>query len=199
MRVAQDVTNRPGQVQLETGTTATGWANLYHTTPGGTGEWVAVTGGMEMEFAVNIPNLSDVPAGQEYDLRLGLCDTTNADCDDGVYFEYDEDTSLNWRYATASDGAGAGGRNKQTSSKAVATGWTTFRAVANSAGTSITFYVKSEGDTAWTTLGTSSSNIPSTVANGSEPGFTIQKEAGLTNRTIKVDYFHLRANLTSQR
>jgi hypothetical protein len=65
--------------------------------------------------------------------------------------------------------------------------------VANAAGTSITYYVDG------VSVGSISTNIPSTSANASEPSFAIQKTAGSTSRTYKIDYFEYRNTLTTPR
>jgi hypothetical protein len=186
-QVAADVAYRPGQVQLDTGTTTTGNANLYMNNFSGT-ETYWIGGGEEVEFAVNIPTLAD--ATNNYDLRLGMCDSDGtADCTDGYYFTYDRDTSANWIMSTANNST----RTKTASSVAVGTGWHRFKIVANSAGTSLTYYVDG------TSLGSVTTNIPTTSARATEPGFSIQKQASTTSRSIKVDYFQYRNSLTTPR
>lgn len=191
-QVASDIGSRPGQIQLDTGTTATGYAYIYLVSGGNSQsqESITVNGGDEIEFAVNIPTLA-VGGGQDYILRLGLCDTF-PDCagagGDGVYFEYDRATSTNWRYATVNNGIGT----KSTSSTAVATGWHRLKIVVNSAATGVDFYVDG------TSLGTAiTTNIP--TARATQPGLGIIKTNGTINSTIKVDYFQYRNSLTTAR
>lgn len=92
--------NRPGVVQLSTGTTATGRASLA------LGSLSTFFGGgiNTTEMSVRIPTLSTV--AQEYSLRLGYGDlVTGADHVDGIYFEYDRLQSVNWRCKTANNSA----------------------------------------------------------------------------------------------
>ncbi|MEK7153211.1 MAG: hypothetical protein AAB834_04640, partial [Patescibacteria group bacterium] len=106
---------------------------------------IVVGGGETIEAAVKIPTLST--GAQRYQLRVGLCDSATTDCPDGIYFEYDDAASTNWRFGTSSNntrtentntaaGCGAGG-----SAVAVATGWTALKIVVNSAATQVDFYV----------------------------------------------------------
>jgi hypothetical protein len=179
-----DLSFRPGQVQLNTGTTATGMSNIYSDSRG---EPILIGGGEEIEFAVNIPTLAD--ATDNFDLRLGLCDADTSDCTDGVYIEYDRDSSTNWRYATASNST----RTKASSTTAVTTGWHRFKIAVNSNATSITFSVDG------VTLGTTTTNIPTAAGRTTEGSFTIIKQAGTTSRTIKIDYFQYRQTFTTAR
>ena len=190
--VSSDAAKRPGQVQLATGANAAGNESLY--LGGGTFDKLFIGGGETFETAINIPTLSN--GTQTYTLHIGLCDNNNhsGDCTDGVYFEYASGTSANWRYATANGST----RTKNSSSKAVATGWTNLKFVATSS-TSITFYAKSAGDTSYTSLGTITTNIPSSTSNETSIMFVIDKTVGTTERSFTVDYIDYWNDLTSVR
>lgn len=179
-----DVAYRPGQISLETGTTTTGRDILWSS---GNGDYY-IGGGEEMEFAINLPTLADVT--NDYVMRAGLCEVATADCDNGVYIEYDRSTSTNWRFATAKGGT----RTKTSSSTAVSTGWHRFKIVVNSAGNSISYYMDG------VSLGSAiTTNIPDSNSYYTRQYFGIRKTAGTTNRTVKVDYFQYRGNLSSPR
>jgi hypothetical protein len=179
-----DVAYRPGQISLETGTTTTGRDILWSS---GNGDYY-IGGGEEIEFAINLPTLADVT--NDYVMRAGLCEVATADCDNGVYIEYDRSTSTNWRFATAKGGT----RTKTSSSTAVSTGWHRFKIVVNSAGNSISYYMDG------VSLGSAiTTNIPDSNSYYTQQYFGIRKTAGTTNRTVKVDYFQYRGNLSSPR
>ena len=184
--------NRPGQIQLNTGTTAAGMASIYLS--GGSTPAFFIGGGETFETAINIPTLSN--GTQRYLLHIGLCDVNDhaTDCSNGAYFEYDSNTSANWRYATAK----ATTRTKNSSTKAVATGWTNLKFVADNAN-SVTFYVKSAGETTYTNIGNITTNVPNTNSNVASIMFYMDKLAGTTNRTMTIDYADYWNDLTSPR
>ncbi|HJQ08957.1 MAG TPA: hypothetical protein VJ836_05755, partial [Candidatus Saccharimonadales bacterium] len=183
---------RPGIVELTTGTTTTGRASIHISVDGG-GNWepIIISGGDEIEFAINIPTLSDVSGGtNEYDIRAGLCDNSSGDCVDGVYFEYNRDTSANWIIGASSNTTN---RSETTTSTAVATGWHRFKMVVNSSASSIEYFIDG------VSVGTISTaaNLPTTRATS--PMFHIIKEAGATARTIMIDYIQIRNTFTTRR
>lgn len=192
--LTSDVPNRPGQIRLSTGTdTSSGFsaAMIDSGTDLGT-FWIQ--GGEEIEFAIKVNNLAD--GTTDYDIRGGICDQPAFLCDNGVYIEYDRDASTNWRIGAAK----ATVLSETSSSKAVATGWTSFRIVANST-SSIDYYAKHESDSTYTFLGNVSTNIPNTSANQSMAMVHITKDIGSasTARTIDFDYFAIRNSFTSAR
>jgi hypothetical protein len=76
---------------------------------------------------------------------------------------------------------------------AVSTGWHRFKIVVNSNATSIQYFVDG------TSIGTVTTNIPTATTRTTLGSFNIQKSAGTTNRTFKVDYFQYRNSLTTPR
>jgi hypothetical protein len=187
-----DSAKRPGQLQLKTGSTSTGFTSIYLS--GGSTPAFFIGGGESFETAINIPTLSN--STQRYILHVGLCDINDhgGDCSNGVYFEYDTSQSANWRYATAQSDT----RTKTSSTKAVATGWTNLKFVATSAG-NIDFYVKSDGEAAYTKIGSSTTNIPATNNNVGSLMFFLDKQAGATNRSVTIDYADYWNDFTSVR
>jgi hypothetical protein len=150
-----------------------------------------VKGGEEIEFAINIPTLTD--GTNNYVLRLGLCETVGADCVDGVYFEYNRAISTTkWVMSTAN-----GGTRTQTASASgaaeatVATGWHRYKIAINSAANSVEYFVDG------VSIGTVTTNIPTT--NTTQPEFDMTKTLGSASRTMRVDYFQLRNSYTTQR
>jgi hypothetical protein len=192
--VEPDVSSRPGQIQLETGTSGTGGhASMYLS--GGLTSAFFIGGGESYETAVNFGALS--ASTSTYIARIGLCDGNGygADCSNGTYFEYDSSTSANWRIATAK----AATRTKTTTSKVVATGWTNLKFVATSS-SNIDFYVKNAADSSYTLVGSITTNIPNTSSNCAGLTFTMYRTgSGTTNRTMKVDYVDYWNDLTTRR
>jgi hypothetical protein len=184
---AQD--NRPGIIEQDTGTTTTGRSALYlgYASVDPTADTISITGGETIEFAFNLFQLST--AGQEFDSRIGLCDVVSGDCVDGIYFEYDRNSSTNWRIATSSNSS----RTKTNTSTAVATGWTRFKIVVNSNATSITYYIND------TSVGTIAATIPTTSARQTCPMFQIVKSAGSSIASQFIDYFAMYNSFTTPR
>jgi hypothetical protein len=183
VQVAPDVSYRPGQIQFTTGSTTSGYAYQFL---GSTGP-LLIGGGEEIETSINIPTLAD--ATNDYTLRFGLCDVQTSDCNNGLYFEYNRATTTNWRINAAAGGT----RTKTTTATAVGTGWHRFKIVVNASATSVSFYVDG------TSIGTVTTNIPTSTANNTEASYSIQKTAGTTPRTFTVDYFEYRNTLTTAR
>ena len=94
-----------GELQLATGTQATGAAAITRNT--GTGALTRVYGAGQYfyhEWGINLPALSTV--AQEYIVRVGPGVTASALGTDVIQFEYDRLTSVNWRgIARAASGA----------------------------------------------------------------------------------------------
>lgn len=190
--VEANAAKRPGMIRLKTGSTAAGFGSMYLS--GGSTPAFFIGGGESFETAINIPTLSN--GTQRYLLHIGLCDVNEhgSDCSNGVYFEYDSNTSANWRYATAQ----ATTRTKVSSSKPVATGWTNLKFVATSAA-NVDFYVKSDGEAAYTKIGNITTNIPTTTNNVGTIMFFMDKYVGTTSSSILIDYADYWNDFTSPR
>ena len=162
--------SRPGTVNLDTGTTATGRTEINLEIDG-----VILGGGERYEAAIDITTLSD--ATNEFDIRVGLCDVTSgADCTDGVYFWYNRNTSVNWIRSTANGGT----RTQTASTNAVATGWVYLQFVVADDESSVEFFVNN------VSIGSNTLNIPTTAATGLL--FVIIKSAGTASRDFDIDY-----------
>jgi hypothetical protein len=175
--------NHPGIVSVSTGTTATGRAGF-----GSNALCLRLGGGsLIYEALINIPTLST--SAERYIIRVGLMDTFTADAVDGVYFEYDEATSANWKICAANNST----RTKTITSVAVTSGWTKLYLELNAAGTNATYYANG------TSLGSVTTNIPTASGRETSIGAWIIKSAGTTARTFWVDYILLRQAFTTAR
>lgn len=178
-------TNAIGVWTLSTGTDTTGRCALI------TEEEAFQVGGATLTFIarVRFPDLSVL--AQRYIARIGFGDSISGESTDGVYFEYDESTSVNWRMVTANNTT----RTKATSTTAVPSNtWVWIKIIINSAGTSAAFYVN----------GTQLTNSPIATnlpGAGRMFGSLIQivKSAGTTNRDLDIDYAGTFAQYSSSR
>ncbi|HEX8763012.1 MAG TPA: LamG-like jellyroll fold domain-containing protein, partial [Candidatus Saccharimonadales bacterium] len=192
-----DLAARPGQVRLSLGTVSTGvqyasiWLNGNSTEPVILGNTNGTR--IEVEFAANMPNLAD--ATNDFNVHMGLCNNSpDNGCNDGIYFEYDRDQSVNWRYGAANNSS----RTLTNSSTAVTTGWHRFKMVFtySSSGPTATIDYYVDG----TLIGThTNTNVPTT--RSTQPQFDIMRDsgAGTTDRQLIVDYFQYRSSFTSAR
>ena len=177
---------RPGLIQGTTGTTAAGYAGIY------TGHALFSTfilgGGVyTFETEIYIPDLSAV--AEEYIFRCGFGDSILGDATDGVYFEYNRLTSVNWYRCTANNAA----RTKTSAGVAVAEDtWTRLKIIINAAGTSAEFFI------ADTSVGSNIANLPG-AGRAFGAYFQIIKSAGLTPRTFQCDWVWLHFDLTTGR
>lgn len=145
-------------------------------------------GAAEYEALIYIPTLAT--ATDDYVLRIGMGDTANADHVDGIYFEYARASSVNWRVKTANNSS----RTVVTSSVAVTAGaWHKLRFKVNSAGTSVEFFVNG------TSVGTITTNIPTTVGRGCYPNQHIITTAVVTGgRNCFIDWINFYKEFTAR-
>jgi hypothetical protein len=192
-----DSSTRPGQIQLSIGTVASGtnFSSLYLN--GNSAETLLLgnTNGtrIEVEFAASIPTLAD--ATNDYNVHVGLCDDIpSASCANGIYFEYDRDQSVNWRFGAANGGS----RTLNNSSTAVTSGWHRFKMVYTYSSTGPTAAIEYFVD--GVSIGThTNTNVPTT--NTTQPQFDIMRDAGAgtSDRILIADYFQYRSTLTTAR
>lgn len=178
--------NRPGVVQLGTGTTTTG-VSLIHL---GGGQMFYGGGVITNEFAVMLDALST--AAQEYIYHAGTGDSSsNTDETDGVYFEYDRlGQGVNWIAVTSNNST----RTRTDTGTAVsAAAWTDLKTVVDAAGSNAYFYING------TVVATNSANIPTTNARLCGPAFHLYSSAGTTTKTANTDWWYLRQDFTSSR
>lgn len=178
---------RPGIAILGTGTTAAGYANLF--TGYSANTQVLFGGGIyTFETDIYIPILSTV--AEEYILRVGFGDATAADFVDGCYFEYDRLSGSDWQSATASNSA----RSKAAlGTNVLAATWTRLKIIVAPNGSQVSFYVNN------ILLNTVGTNIPTGAGRGCDHHFQIIKSAGLTARTLLIDWAWLHFDLTASR
>jgi UDP-3-O-acyl-N-acetylglucosamine deacetylase len=146
-------------------------------------------GEITYDWVINLTQLSE--ATQEYELQLGLGDdlTTN-DQTDGVYFEYNRPTSVNWRICTANNTS----RTKTSTSTAVVAGsWIKLSAIINIPANTVTYLIND------VSVGTISTNIPTATGRELGPFIRLRKTAGNGSRTMKVDLFRIKQALTVPR
>lgn len=176
-----------GVIQFSTGTTTTGFAAYGNSTYVVFGENLLGGGVITYQCLINIPTLSD--ATNEYDIIAGMIDGTSTVHIDGVYFKYDRNTSANWLRGSMNNSTAT----ESDSGTAVATGWTTLKIVVNAGATSVEYFVNG------TSVGSNTTNIPSTA--GREVGilWSIEKSAGTTARTMQLDYVKIDKTFTTAR
>jgi hypothetical protein len=179
---ALETGNRIGVLRLDTGAVATGRAglitdiNTYRCDSGST--W--------LETMVRIPTLSN--ATQRFSLRLGLIDSASADSTDGVYFEYDDSLSANWRLCTANNAV----RTKTNGADAVVASSTTMTRLAIVVTTTnADFFVNG------LLSGSVTTNIPTTRSMGM--GITLIKSIGTTARQVDIDMWHYKIEFAAAR
>ena len=185
--------NRPGIIQLQTGTTTTGRTSIYANSSLNT---VALGGGTATLVAdILVPTLST--ATERFAFLFGLYDATTMNQTDGVYFLYDEGgvrtgstASANWQCVTASNSV----RTFTTTSTAVSnSAYQRLSIEVNAAGTSVVF--KIDG----TTVATHTTNIPTGTARVMSYGYQVIKSAGTTGRTVNTDFLYIKINFTTGR
>jgi hypothetical protein len=166
--------NAAGVIQLSTGTTTTGRANISDTNVIRFG-----MGELNVKFRIQIPALS--AAAQEFKLWIGFLNSvTNAETIDGAYFEYDRTVSNNWRVKTALNST----RTTVTTGTVVSASTTTFTTLeikGNANGTQVDFYIDNN------LVGSSTTNIPTLSTDYFFIGASIIKTAGTTARTLLID------------
>lgn len=173
--------NHIGQLRFQTSNT-NDRASLLRTA--GTNTIFFGNGETAIEFAVYLENLSDVT--NEYELYLGFGKGNSGNPVDGVFIRYIRTSSVNWSY-----GASSGGTATVTNSSVAvaATTYLGFKIVINASGTSAEYFIGNLGTGAWTSLGTVTTNIPTSVANICTPFVRVNRTAGVaTTRNIWVDY-----------
>ena len=184
--------NTVGEVQMTTGTTTTGAAQVSTTGNSFAKQFNLAQGFVQADFFVQIPTLST--AAQEFIVTVGIGQQFSAgvttEPGQAVYFQYNRTTSTNW-IGASNDGAGtttaSGG-----GSVAVGTGYTHLRLTVNAAASTCTFYVDG------TNIGTTATHIPASSTTLGL-GAKIRKTAGSTSRSLNLDLWRLYINLTTSR
>lgn len=171
----------PCVLKASTGTTTTGASGYELTLTTDTGNITPGTTAITFQTRVQVPTLSTV--GEEFTVRVGLCDRNTGLCSNGYWFLYDRLTDTHWQMCV---GNGDGSPTCTATANTVTAGqWDVLRIIINSANTSIGFFVN----------GTEATNSPITTgdipSNATCVGFNLLKSAGTTNRDVYQDYYSL--------
>ena len=178
-----------GVWSLETGTSPSGnaviWLSQSQFRIGG--------GAIKVQMIVQVPTLSD--GTNEFTFRGGFGSTwTGVSTTNGIYFEYNDGGGAapegNWACVTRSGGTST---TTDSSTTVVAGDWYLLEYVINAAGTSVEFFINGSS------VGTNTTNIPSTTTDMGGGWIGIAKDAGTTDRSVYIDYWSLWQNFTSDR
>lgn len=179
--------NQAGLIRSTTGTTATGRCAVTsqaNCVALGSGGW---------SYEVDIDAISALCSDAErYALLVGFFDTyTAANQVDGVYFLYDSigvstssASSDRWQCVTVSNSS----RTFFTTADLVATTGAKLRIEINADGTQADFYINDVSARAAT------ATIPTGVSRAMGFGWLLIKSAGLTARTVDIDYIEIDNN-----
>lgn len=175
--------SHPGCGEYQTGTTTSGKVSSFY----GAQSSLFYGGGTQtIEMLINIPVLSN--GTDTWDMYIGIHDNNifnGGSIQNGVFFQYIQSSSVNWKIGTANGGAST----LTTTSTAVATGWTKLKIVSTVAPLH-TFYVNG------VSVGTISTNTPTNIVG---IGTRLNKTAGTTNVLVWWDYFEYLQIFTSSR
>ena len=180
--IASSESNHSGIVSLTTGASdASAYSSLFL----GSNTIFLGNGVFYIECLLRLPTLSAVD--EEYVARFGLGDVFSGDNSDGIWFEYNRLSSVNWLMCVNNGTTAV----KTASSTAVAANtWIKLKIQANAAADTITYYVDG------TSIGTKTSGFST---SGFAPRLNIIKSAGTSARLLHVDYFSLNYTLTTSR
>lgn len=146
-------------------------------------------GGGKLIFRCSI-KLSALSDGTDtYILRAGFIDSTTAPVD-GAWIEYTHSANSGKFTGKTSNNSTVTTVNGNVTTD---TNWTYLDVVVAADGSSVEFFANG------TSLGTSSTNIPTGAGRETGFGISITKSAGTTARTFSVDYVLVTQNLTNAR
>lgn len=134
---------------------------------------------------------------QNYVLQCGLGNNEQSTSDptNGIFFEYSQASSTQWRVRTTSASSST---NTLSGITVAANSWYKLKYIINPAASSIQFFISAAGGGTPTLVATHTTNIPttSTILN---PLFKIRKTVGTTVVSFDVDYYQMQINLTNAR
>ena len=133
---------------------------------------------------------------QQFVFQFGLADNltqTNADPNNGIFFEYSQAGSTFWRYRT---GKASTYTTNNSTVTVVAGAWYKLRFVVNTIDSSVSFYISAAGGGAVTLVGVVTTNIPVLQVT---PMFQMRKTNGSTAVIANVDYALIDFNLVAAR
>jgi len=174
---------------LETGTTSSGRSALFSGRSATGAAFNLGQGETKIKTKIKLPTLST--SGERYKVIFGFVgDSTSSTVTDGVYFDYNEASSINWRMCTANDST----RTETPSAVVVANNqWIRLEIIVNSVANLVSYVLNGS------TIGTVTTNIPSDIGDAVSPILGIFKSVGSSNRTIQTDYVATSLELTSAR
>lgn len=178
--------SRVGIMQMTTGTTATGVADLNL----GVASLFASGGAITMECTIFLDTLSN--ATNRYAVTLGLGDVlTSAAYVDGLWFSYRDDLVAGQWAANISQNSTI--TTLATNVTVAAQTWYRLRIDINADGSSATFYVNANATTPAAT------NMPKTSARLFAPNIKITKSVGTVAKTMELDYYYIKKSMTRAR
>ena len=176
--------NRPGQVQLSTAASATANPNMCLARSG------MFAGGGALTFEASIKIGGGLSDGTDtYVAWLGFHDdkTTN-NAADGIYVDYVQTASVNWRLCTAKGGT----RTQTASSVAVSIGtWIRVKVTVDAGATTATLFIDG------TQVAQNTTNIPNAAANAFGVVFGLLKSLGTAARTMTIDWAQITQTFTT--
>jgi hypothetical protein len=182
-------TNQQGVVQMATGTTLTGVANIRVGDNNGTSHYLG-NGVYTMQYFVNVETLSTLT--ERFYVIFGSTTSSNYASTSGIFFIYDEGVgtygaaSPNWKCITKN---GILITSTITSVAVTASQWYVLKIIVNATATSVGFYIDN------VLVATHTTNIVTLIT----PRIAMQKTIGTTSRSAFVDYFLLKQIYTTPR
>lgn len=180
--------NAIGVLELQTGTTTTGYTLAYKGGGGGINMIRFGTAAFVMKWRLAVSALSD--GTDTYHISFGFSEaaTANKDMTDGAYFTYTHSVnSGNWQAVTAS----ASTRTTTNLATPPSTSYQTFEIRVNEAATEVLFYLNGS------LVATHTTNIPTADTVG--VNINIVKSAGTTERILYADYYFYKSTRTTAR
>lgn len=176
----------PGTLQLGVGANGARNAQIL-------GDIILGGGTCVIEAAVYIPTLA-VGGGNDFKFQFGLGDNTASTTDpaNGVFFEYNRVSSLNWRARCAS---GSTYTNTDSGIAVAAATWYKLKVIINAANTQAQYYIAT-GTGAYTLIATHTTNLPSTAI---DPNFKMVKLNGGNLRVTHIDFFSMSYSFSTAR
>lgn len=179
--ITDSESNHSGIMRLSTGSSSSTAHAAFHL---GTKSLYIGNGQITIEGLIRLVTLST--SSERYIFRFGLGDTTNTSFDNGIFLEYDEITSANWRICASASASATKTTSLTTVTENV---WIKLKIVINAAGNSVEYFVN----------GTSIGTVATTIPTQSSPRIQIVKSVGTTARTVEIDYYSLDMPLSVSR
>lgn len=134
---------------------------------------------------------------QNYVMQFGFGTNEQATTDptDGIFFEYSQASSTQWRCRTTRASTST---NTLSGVTVTANSWYKLRFILNPAASSVQFFISAAGGGAVSSVATTTTNIPLTTTD-IRPFFKIRKTVGTGAVSFDVDYFQMQVNLTNTR